>query len=79
MLVGLTVKPLRRPAPRFSMPARAEEGKRTSARLRCWVRARFLPQRLVLDAGDDVRLGDEVIEEAVPFLSGHACGSQHVT
>lgn len=38
------------------------------------VSARFLPQRLVLDAGDDVGFGGEVIEEAVPFLDRHACG-----
>ncbi len=42
------------------------------------VSARFPPQRLVLDAGDGVGLGDEVFEEAEPFLDGHACGCEHV-
>ena len=42
------------------------------------VSARFLPQRLILDAGDDVGLVDEVIKEAVPFFDGHACGCEHV-
>ena len=42
------------------------------------VSTRFLPQRLVLDAGDDVGFGDEVVEEAVPPLDGHACGCEHV-
>ncbi|TCP22193.1 CRISPR-associated endonuclease Cas1, partial [Rhodovulum adriaticum] len=37
-------------------------------RKQAWaVSPRFLPQRLVLDAGDDVGFGDEVFEEAVPL------------
>ncbi len=43
------------------------------------VSARFLPQRLVLDAGDNVWLGDEVVEEAVPLFDGPACGCEHIT
>ncbi len=38
-----------------------------------FVSARFLPQRLIVDAGDDVGLSDEVFEEAVPCLNGHSC------
>lgn len=42
------------------------------------VSPRFLPQRLVLDAGDDVGVIDEVFEEAVPLFDGHTCGCEHV-
>lgn len=43
-----------------------------------FVSARLLPQRLVLDAGDDVGFGDEVFEEAAPLFDGHACGYEHI-
>lgn len=32
------------------------------------VTARFLPQSFFLDAGDDVGIGDDVLEKAVPCI-----------
>ena len=42
------------------------------------VTARLLPQGLVLDAGDDVWICDEVPEEVVPVFGGTSRTGQHV-
>ena len=46
--------------------------------LRSLVTARLLPQGLVLDAGDDVWICDEVPEEVVPVFGGTSRTGQHV-
>ena len=42
------------------------------------VTVRLLPRRLGLEAGGELGIIDEVIEEAVPGLGGAACISEHV-
>lgn len=44
----------------------------------CLVTVRLLPRRLGLEAGGELGIIDEVIEEAVPGLGGAACISEHV-